>query len=101
MKWWASLGITRARYDDEGKYVTKVEIHKLNDGVAHDKSILARDHVMEFMEKGFFIVTINEKSDGGIQIRDPVHLCETRGETFIRVDDGDEPRDQLGRLPEL
>ena len=101
MKWWASLGITRARYDDEGKYVTRVELHKIHDGVVQEKSMVSRDRVVELMELGFFVVTIREKSDGGIQILNPLHLSETMGGAFIRVDDEDEPRDQLGRLPEL
>lgn len=101
MKWWASLGITKARFDAERKYVTKVELYKINDGAVQDKSTVSRERIVELMEMGFFAVTISEKPDGGIKILNPIHLCETMGETFIRVDDEAEPRDQLGRLPEI
>ena len=79
----------------------KVGIHEVKAGKLGPESVWPRDNVIDMVNKGFKIVTVNHEGSEMSRSEGVVEVVRLDGETYLRVDGELIPRDDLGKLPEF
>ena len=93
--------VEKVRYDNQGTRVERVVIRPVSNGVPGHARVWPRSNLVNVLHRGLIVVVVPAGRDlRDVSRREVTQLSLTR-ESFIRVDDADEPEDFLGSLPAM
>lgn len=101
MKRYASLGISKARYDDSRTRIVKVEAYEIRSGNLGTRMMMPREQLVDAVRIGPSVTTIHVRDGCFFDLLDSVTLVETEDGTLLRAGDERDSRDDLGELPQL
>lgn len=100
MSEWADYIITAVRYDDTK--IDKVKRRREQGGELSEALEIPRVAVAQDLEYGVsYCTAIRDQDTGEWKKGDDVEAFEFEDELFIRTEEGDNPADNLGGLPEF
>lgn len=96
---WPNYVITAVRYD--GTKIEAVRRRRAQDGELSGPIEIPRRAVAQDLEYEMDYCTAIRDSDGEWVRGDDVHAYELKGDLFIKTEEGEDPADNLGGLPEF
>ena len=96
---WADYGISKVRYDSEGKHIDCVMVRQDLGEKLGAASEWYRASVISKLEEGTSFITILERSDDRWKKGKKVHIIEVNQKKYIRTDTNKTEADNLGELP--
>lgn len=98
---WANFLISFVKYDKQKNLIEEVEVQEdLGFGISNTTDFITRQTLIENIEKKLTYTTIVLEEKGMWKMGQKVELVTLNGQKYLKTNNDDTPRDNLGELRE-